>query len=315
MPRRAIWTMLPLALILTFAAAPRLRSQTASPKAVDDIKIEKWNSAPVAKAEYEGVKSAPAPRRDLSGIWDATGEGYDHPPRGIGTSGADEHRAVPAGRGNTSGGQPDERNIANPLPYTPLGEATLESHKPTGIGVRSVPTALGNDPVEICDPPGFPRLELHEFRAFEITQATDQVVILYEFFRTWRSVWTDGRELPKNPEPRWNGYSVGKWVDDYTFVVETVGMSDKTWLDNAGRPHSGELKVEEQFHRVDHDHMELTLTIEDPKIYKEPWLALNKFPLRLQPRGFDIREQYCSPSDLAEYNKEIGDPILTAPHQ
>ena len=108
---------------------------------------------------------------------------------------------------------------------------------------------------------------------------------------------------------------MGKWVDDYTFVVETVGMSDKTWLDNAGRPHSGELKAEEQFHRVDHDHMELTPTIEDPKMYKEPWLALNKFPLRLQPRGFDIREQYCSPSDLAEYNKEIGDPIVAAPHK
>jgi hypothetical protein len=315
MPKRAIWTSPPLALILASVAVPLLSGQTAPPKSVDDIKIEKWNSTPLTGAAYTGLKSAPAPRRDLSGIWDATGEGDNHPPRGIQTSGADEHRAVLRGRNNPPGGEPDERNIPNPLPYTPLGEATLESHKPTGVGVRSVPTALGNDPVEICDPPGFPRLELHEFRTIEITQTADQVIVLYEFYRTWRTIWTDGRELPKSPEPRWNGYSVGKWVDDYTFVVKTVGMADRTWIDNAGRPHSGELQVEEQFHRVNHDHIELTLTIKDPKMYTEPWLALNKFPMRLQPRGFDVREQYCSPSDLAEYNKEIGGPIGAAPHK
>jgi hypothetical protein len=172
---------------------------------------------------------------------------------------------------------------------------------------------LGNDPVDICDPIGFPRMELYEFRTIEIAQAVDQVIVLTQFYRTWRTIWTDGRELPKNPEPRWNGYSVGKWVDDYTFVVQTIGMSERTWIDNAGRPHSSDLKVEERFHRVDHDHMELTLTIDDPKMYTQPWLALNKFPLRLQPRGFDIREMYCSPSDIAEYNKEIGDPVIAAP--
>ena len=211
------------------------------------------------------------------------------------------------------GGEPDERNIPNPLPYTPLGEATLEAHKPTGLGVRSVPAVLGNDPVDICDPPGFPRMDLSEFRTIEITQTADQVIVLNQFYRTWRTIWTDGRELPKNPEPRLNGYSVGKWVDDYTFVVQTVGMNEKTWIDNQGRPHSSELKVEERFHRVDHDHLELTVTIDDPKMYTKPWLALNNFPLRLQPRGFDIRELYCAPSDFAEYNKEIGDPIIAPP--
>ena len=163
-----------------------------------------------------------------------------------------------------------------PCPYTPLGEKTLEAHKPTGLGVRSVPAVLGNDPVDICDPPGFPRMDLSEFRTIEITQTADQMIILNQFFRTWRTIWTDGRELPTNPEPRWNGYSVGKWVDDYTFVVQTVGMSDKTWIDNAGRPHSGELKVEERFHRVDHDHMELTMTINDPKMYTEAMVGIEQ---------------------------------------
>jgi hypothetical protein len=73
--------------------------------------------------------------------------------------------------------------------------------------------------------------------------------------------------------------------------------------------------VEEQFHRINHDLIELTLTIDDPKMYTQPWQALNKFPLRLQPHGFDVREQYCSPLDVAEYNKEVSDPINAAPHK
>lgn len=313
MRKRSIWTTSAMALILASVLLPNLRAQTAPPKSVDDIKIEKWNSAPLPGTAYTGLKPAPAPRRDLSGIWDATGDATGGPPRGVQPTGANEHRAVLPGNNSPPGGEPDERNIPNPLPYTALGEATLESHKPTGLGVRSVPAVLGNDPVDICDPPGFPRLELYEFRTIEITQTADQVIILNQFFRTWRTIWTDGRELPTNPEPRWNGYSVGKWVDDYTFVVETVGMSDRTWIDNQGRPHSSELKVEERFHRVDHDHLELTLTITDLKMYTEPWFALKNLPLRLQPRGFDIREMYCSPSDLAEYNKDVGDPIVAPP--
>ena len=153
-------------------------------------------------------------------------------------------------------------------------------------------------------------MDLSEFRTIEIAQAEDHVIVLNQFGRTWRTIWTDGRDLPADPEPRFTGYSVGKWMDDYTLVVQTVGMTDKTWIDNAGRPHSSELKVEERFHRLDHDHIELTVTIDDPKMYTKPWLALNKFPLRLQPHGFDIRELYCAPSDLADYNKDVGDPFV-----
>ena len=299
-----------LAVVMAFLAVPVLGGQAVPPKSVDDIKIDKWNSAPLPGSAYAGVKPAPAPRHDLSGIWDATGDAIGGPPPGIQPTGAYEHRSVLRGNNNPPGGEPDERNIPNPLPYTPLGEKTMESHKPTGLGVRSVPAVLGNDPVDICDPPGFPRMDLSEFRTIQIAQTADQVIVMNQFFRTWRVIWTDGRELPTNPEPRWTGYSVGKWVDDYTLVVETVGMIDRTWIDNQGRPHSSELKVEERFHRVDHDHIELTVTITDPKMYTEPWLALNKFPLRIQPRGFDIREMYCAPSDTAEYNKEIGDEVI-----
>src|ERR1700681_3351225 len=100
-------------------------------------------------------------------------------------------------------------------------------------------------------------------------------------------IWTDGRELPKYPEqprwetkdappadPKWWGYSVGKWMDDFTFVAQSDGFHDGTWLDNAGRPHSDAMRVEERYRRVDRDHLEMTITIDDPKMYTKPWVAL-----------------------------------------
>jgi hypothetical protein len=306
MPQRSIWMILPLGLLLTSVCTSSVGAQAPSPGSVDEIEIEPWNSLPLRGRDYAGVKSAPAPRRDLSGIWDATGDRTDVPPPGIQHSGAYEHPALPPGNTRPLGGQPDERDIENPLPYTPLGEATLKTHLPTGQGVRSVPAALGNDPANSCDPPGFPRMVLSEFRNLEIVQLPDHMLILNQNFRTWRTVWTDGRALPTNPEPRWYGYSVGEWVDDYTFVVQTVGLTEKTWLDNQGRPHSADLRVEERFRRIDSDRIEFTVTIDDPKMYTEPWQGLSRFPLRRQPRGFDIREMYCAPSDVAAYTEDIG---------
>ena len=95
-----------------------------------------------------------------------------------------------------------------------------------------------NDPLStLGDPSGFPRLVTYELRPLQIVQTSNQVLMLYMFEKRYRVIWTDGRALPKNPDPRWYGYSVGRWEDDYTFVVETVGMDDRTWLDNSGDPH------------------------------------------------------------------------------
>jgi hypothetical protein len=231
--------------------------------------------------------SAPAPVRDLTGIWEPT-PGYRD---GVQATGA---------RNYPSDGKPEHE-----LPFTPLGIETWRSHKP-GFGVTAVPIAENNDPFDICDPIGFPRIELFNLRAIQIWQNKNQVQIVYQNSQVWRNIWADGRELPKETlEPRWYGYSVGKWIDDYTFVVQTTGLDERTWIDNAGRPHSDELMVQETFHRVNHDIMELTLTINDPKMYTTPWNALDKFTLRLQPEWFDIREQICSASEAAEYNKTV----------
>ena len=83
-------------------------------------------------------------------------------------------------------------------------------------------------------------------------------------------------------------------------------MKEATWIDNVGRPHSDALRVEERFHRVDHDNMELTMTIDDPKMYTKPWLALDKYPLRLQSADFDMPEYLCAPSEMGDYNSQIG---------
>jgi hypothetical protein len=66
--------------------------------------------------------------------------------------------------------------------------------------------------------------------------------------------------------------------------------------------------VEERFHRVNHDRMELTVTIDDPKMYTKPWLAMNKFAFRLQDPHFDVTEMYCSLSEMEKYNKLFGSP-------
>jgi hypothetical protein len=239
----------------------------------------------VPEAPYP-QNSAP-PVRDLTGIWEPT-PGYRD---GVQATGA---------RNYPSDGKPEHE-----LPFTPLGFETWKSHKP-GWGVTAVAIAENNDPFNICDPIGFPRIELFNLRAIQIWQNKNQVQIVYQNSQVWRNIWADGRELLKEIlEPRWYGYSVGKWIDDYTFVVQTTGLDERTWIDNAGRPHSDELMVQETFHRVNHDIMELTLTINDPKMYWKPWNALDKFTLRLQPEWFDIREQVCSASEAAEYNKTV----------
>jgi hypothetical protein len=247
--------------------------------------VDGWTLQPVAQLDKTHA-TAPAPRRDISGIWDP-GDG------GIQPMGAEA--------------MPEDGKPEHALPYTPLGLEKLKLTKPSN-GVRSVLPGDTNDPVVACDPQGLPREDLYELRTTHILQTPTSTVVLYEFGKVWRVVWTDGRDFPKDAAPRWFGYSVGKWEDDYTFVVETTGIDERTWIDRAGRPHSADLRVEERFHRVNYGTLELTVIINDPKMYTKPWVALNKLPFRLQPANFDVTEMMCSPSELAEYNKFIGNP-------
>ena len=240
-------------------------------------------AAPHQPAAANSQKAAPAPRRDLTGIW-----GVDDKIRLEGI--------LPAG-------------VKSHAPFTALGEEIANKIYKPGDGPRRVPIGLVNDPLDGCDPAGFPRNLLFELRPFQVVQTRNRILILYQYQRVWRVIWTDGRELPKDPDPSWYGYSVGKWEDDYTFVVETVGTDERTWLDNAGDPHSSELRVEERYHRVNRDILELTVKIDDPKIYTEPWLGRDKFPLTWMPSDTDIVEMICAPSEAEEYKKVMANPL------
>jgi hypothetical protein len=228
--------------------------------------------------------SEPAPKRDLTGIWQPMGG-----TQGIGPQ-----------------AMPGDGKPGHEPPYTPYGLELLKTHHATR-GIYEVQTAADNDPSHTCDPQGFPRENLFELRATQFIQTPEQVILLYTFDRVWRSIWTDGRELPKDPDPRWYGYSVGKWTSDDTFEVDTNGMDERTWVDNAGRPHTDELRTHEVFHRIDRDRMELSMTIDDPKVYTKPWMALNKMQFRLLPPTTELQEMLCSPSEMAKYLQRHAD--------
>jgi len=256
----------------------------------DKWKTEKWNTPSPPEAYWEKIKSAPAQKRDLSGIWDAGGV-----TQGVQPNGAYQY-------------PDDPEHVGHDVPYTALGKEARMKNKP-GTGMRQFPVAEVNDPVDYCDPAGMPRSDLFELRTLEILQKSDQVIILNQNNDAWRLIWTDGRPLPEDPAPRWNGYAVGKWADDYTFVANYIGMDARTWLDNVGRPHSDALKVEERWHRVNSDTLELTVTIDDPKFYTQPWKAMDKFVLHRLPDNYDMSERICSATETAEYNKLVGKPV------
>ena len=229
-----------------------------------------WNNPGGAQGPAAAASGAPgpAPTRDIGGIWDAGGAGIGA--RGMPTA-----------------------------PLTPWGDALGKTHH-SGDGARMVPADQINDPLStLADPGGFPRMLLFELRPFEVVQMPNKVLMLYMFEKRWRVIWTDGRQLPTNPDPRWYGYSVGRWEDDSTFVVTSNGTDERTWLDNAGNPHSDQLKVEERYHRVDRNTMELTVIIDDSKTYTRPWTARDKLKLTLVPSNTDLMEMIPSASEAA----------------
>lgn len=231
------------------------------------VKWEPWNNPGLTRLP-PAEADRPAPRRDLTGIWD-TARG------GIGARGA---------RGT-------------PSPLTPWGEQVSRTHK-SGDGARMAPVNEINDPLStLGDPGGFPRNLLFELRQVQFLSTPHAVVALHMWEKRWRVIWTDGRTLPVDPDPRWYGYSVGRWEDDYTFVIDSNGTDERTWLDNAGNPHSEELRVEERWHRVSENRIELTVTINDPKTYTKPWVALDKLPLVQIPMNTDLLEMMNSASE------------------
>ena len=168
-----------------------------------------------------------------------------------------------------------------------------------------------DDPYGYCLPPGTPRINFSG-APFKIIQTPQVTAILYETLAnsTFRQVFTDGRPFPQAMEPTWLGYSVGRWDGD-VFVVDSRGFRDGGWLDTLrGRPHSDALHTIERFRRVDIGHMELQVTIDDPKAFVKPWTAT--VALLLQP-DTDLIEAACDAHDKTMEKRQIGSPPVEPP--
>lgn len=195
-------------------------------------------------------------------------------------------------------------------PFTPWGQARFDAAKP-----MQGPTAvagLENAPTLHCDPDGPPRV-LNLPNPFEIVQIPGRVFMFFELGHVWRTIWTDGRALPKDPDPSWMGYSVGKWEGD-TFVVDTIGFNDKLWVDVYGSPRSDKMHLTERYRRLNHDTLEMQITMDDPKAYTKVWVNPPKLH-KLEP-GWEIAEWFCVIEEENAYSDAIRKPaggISTAP--
>jgi hypothetical protein len=220
---------------------------------------------------------APAPRTadgklDLSGVWRGPGAGsYD-------------------------------RNVARDLKpgdVQPWAEA-LYQQRVRNMGKES--------PRASCLPDPFPYYHMVDLARF--VQAPGLLVIMYQGTTNsvHRTVFTDGRKLPDDPNPAWMGYSVGHWEGD-TLVVETAGFNDRSWLDIEGHPHSDALRIIERFRRRDFGHMDLDMTIDDPKAFTKPFSF--RIAKTLSP-DTDLLESVCE-HDTSVPHMLGANPIKLAP--
>jgi hypothetical protein len=244
-----------------------------------------WKYYPADRAVGDG---GPAPKRDLSGTWAG-------PSSGAGVPGLKEEPAPP---------------------LTPMGKQLFDLNKPIG---KYSPAGTNDPTVRSCDPFGVPQNALNEVRGLSFATMPNRIVMLIQFQDIWREIWMDGRALPTNVggtgkdalDPRYNGYSVGHWEDDYTLVIDTTGLDERSWATKSGYPHSVDAHVQERFTRMDHNDLKLTVTMDDPKIYTKPFFIGTAY-FRWVPNQ-EIDEKLCVPSEVLEYLKSMGDPAGSDP--
>ena len=270
-----------VAAMLAVSSAASGQSAPSQPKQGNEAHSP-WKYYPMDRAVGDG---GPAPKRDLTGTWAGPGSGA----------------AVPRGT-----------NAQDPTgpPMTPLGQQLFAMHKPIG---KFSPAGTNDPHTRYCDPFGFPQNMTDEIRGMTITALPDRTFILIQYMDVWREIWTDGRSLPmgvaegKNGlDPKINGYSVGHWEDDYTFVVDTTGLDPDTWTTKNGYPHTIDAHVQERFHRDSKNDLTLTLTMDDPKLYTKQF-DLGQEHFRWIPNQM-LDDFTCIPSQVQEYLKEMGDP-------
>src|SRR5215472_7615372 len=228
--------LLSLTGVVVLASAAAAQTGNSQPRQGNAARSP-WKYYPMDRAVGDG---GPAPKRDLTGTW----------------AGPSSGAAVPKGTNLYSQTAP---------PLTPLGQQLYSQNKPIG---KYSPAGTNDPHTRYCDPFGFPQNMTDEIRGMTITTLPTRTFILLEYMDVWREIWTDGRTLPTDVggngkdalDPKYNGYSIGHWEDDYTFVVDTTGIEESTWATKNGYPHSIDAHVQERFHRDSRNDLTLTIT-------------------------------------------------------
>jgi hypothetical protein len=235
-----------------------------------------------ATANTQGAASKVA---DLSGDWS---------PAGIGQS-----LSLSDTGGRLRGKETD-------IPYQPWArEKTLSEKTSTGADPQFDQTT---DPQVIyCEPPGVPHIYLWPIKT-KFIQTPEAVYILYELGPAFRIVYLNSQH-PPDVDPQWWGHSIGHYENGDTLVVDTVGLNDKTWLDQVGHPHTEQLHVIERFKRASPTTIEVDMTIDDPGAYTKPWNARRN--LNLSKTGFLRYQQACSIRENQQFFNNLGKPAVT----
>ena len=192
-------------------------------------------------------------------------------------------------------------------PLTPWGQAQVNAAKPLS-GSKAV---AGTEDTSIlrCEPSGPPQILIMP-NPWEIVQIPGRILMFFEQQHIWREIWMDGRPLPKDPDPSWLGYSVGRWEGD-TLVVETVGFNDREWVDLYGNPRTSTTHLTERYRRLNHDTLEQQIIIDDPRVYTKPWVSPPKLH-KLEP-GWEIAEWFCVLDEDKAYDEAVRKPAGVAP--
>jgi|HubBroStandDraft_2_1064218.scaffolds.fasta_scaffold321334_1 hypothetical protein len=232
-----------------------------------------------ATAPASSSAAAPAVSHDLSGVW------MQYPDERVG--------GVPIVTGIDEKTRP---------PLTPWGQARFDAAVPF-MGPRAV-AGKENNPSLRCEPESVPK-SLILPNPFEIVQIPGRVFMFFEEFHLWRTIWTDGRPLPKNPDPSYLGYSVGKWEGD-TFVVDTIGFNDRPWVDSFGNPRSEQMHLTERYRRLNRDTLEMQIIMDDPKAYTSTWISAPRL-FKFEP-GWEIGEFFCVIDEENAYADQVRKP-------
>ena len=270
--------------ILRMTYATALATMLAMPILAPILSAQTNQPSGTAQTPGRAAATTPPLSHDLSGVWMQYPDGD-----------------VP--------GVPGMNAVSNKTrpPLTPWGQAKFDAAKPL-VGPRAVP-GVENNPELRCEPDGPPKL-LNLPNPFEIVQIPGRVLMFFELGHIWREIWTDGRPLPKDPDPTYLGYSVGKWEGD-TFVVDTIGFNDKLWDDSYGDPRSDATHLTERYRRLNHDTLELQIIIDDPKAYTKAWVSPPKLH-KLEP-AWEIAEWFCVLDEDKAYDEVVRKPAGLAP--